>query len=64
MRNFPIVTAAKMDKFSVYHWLIVFIVVLLFGGRKIPQMTRGVGDGIHAFWESCLAGRERSQSFP
>jgi sec-independent protein translocase protein TatA len=50
MRNFPIVTEAEMGEFSVYHWLIVlFIVVLLFGGRKIPEMMRGIGEGIHAF---------------
>jgi sec-independent protein translocase protein TatA len=50
MRNFRVVREAKMGEFSVYHWLIVlFIVVLLFGGRKIPEMMRGIGEGIHAF---------------
>jgi sec-independent protein translocase protein TatA len=39
-----------MGEFSVYHWLIVLsIVVLLFGGRRIPEMMRGIGEGIHAF---------------
>lgn len=39
-----------MGEFSVYHWLtVLLIVVLLFGGRKIPEMMRGLGEGIHAF---------------
>jgi sec-independent protein translocase protein TatA len=40
----------KMGEFSVYHWLVVLcIITLLFGGRKIPEMMRGLGEGIHAF---------------
>jgi len=41
-----------MGEFSVYHWLIVLaIVVLLFGGRKIPELMRGLGEGIRSFKE-------------
>lgn len=29
--------------------LIVLVVLLLFGGRKIPELMRGVGKGIHSF---------------
>jgi sec-independent protein translocase protein TatA len=39
-----------MGEFSIYHWLIVLlIVVLLFGGRKIPELMRGLGEGIRSF---------------
>ena len=31
-------------------WLIIiFAIVLLFGGRKIPELMRGVGKGIKEF---------------
>jgi sec-independent protein translocase protein TatA len=39
-----------MGEFSFYHWLLVLlVVVLLFGGRKIPELMRGIGEGIKSF---------------
>jgi sec-independent protein translocase protein TatA len=39
-----------MGELSPIHWLIVLaIVVLLFGGKKIPEVMRGLGEGINAF---------------
>jgi sec-independent protein translocase protein TatA len=36
-----------MGEFSIYHWILVaLLVVLLFSGRKIPQVMRGLGEGI------------------
>ena len=29
--------------------IIVFIVLLLFGGRKIPELMRGLGQGVKEF---------------
>lgn len=29
--------------------VIVFLIVLLFGGRKIPELMRGVGQGLQEF---------------
>lgn len=29
--------------------LIIFIIVLLFGGKKIPELARGLGQGIREF---------------
>lgn len=35
-----------------YQWIIILIVVLLlFGGKKIPELMRGVGKGVRAFKE-------------
>lgn len=30
-------------------WFILAVVVLLFGGKKIPELMRGVGKGIREF---------------
>jgi sec-independent protein translocase protein TatA len=39
-----------MGEFSPIHWLIVLaIIVLLFGGKKIPEVMRGLGEGIRTF---------------
>lgn len=39
-----------MGSFSMGHWLIVLaIVVLLFGAKKIPELAKGVGKGIKSF---------------
>lgn len=39
-----------MGEFSPIHWLIVLaIIVLLFGGKKIPEVMRGLGEGIRNF---------------
>ena len=47
-----------MGEFSVYHWLVVLLlVVLLFGARRIPQLMRGLGEGIRALREG-LSGND------
>ena len=39
-----------MGTFSMSHWLIVLlVVVLLFGAKKIPELAKGVGQGIKDF---------------
>jgi sec-independent protein translocase protein TatA len=39
-----------MGEFSPFHWLVVLaIVVLLFGGKKIPEVMKGLGEGIRHF---------------
>ena len=46
-----------MGEFSIYHWLVVvLIILLLFGGRKIPELMKGVGEGIRSFKEG-MAGK-------
>ena len=40
-----------MGTFSIWHWLIVLVVVLVLfgGGGKIPKLMRDMGQGINAF---------------
>lgn len=39
-----------MGEFSPIHWLILIaVIVLLFGGRRIPEVMRGMGEGIRSF---------------
>ena len=41
-----------MGEFSPIHWLIVIaVIVILFGGRRIPEVMRGMGEGIRSFKE-------------
>jgi sec-independent protein translocase protein TatA len=46
------------------HWLVILVVVLiLFGGRKIPELMRGLGEGVRGFREG-MSGHGQSQSTP
>lgn len=39
-----------MGSMSVWHWVVVLLViVLLFGAKKIPELARGLGSGIKTF---------------
>jgi sec-independent protein translocase protein TatA len=50
-----------MGEFSAIHWMVVLaIVLLLFGGRKIPEMMRGLGEGIRSFKEG-MSGHNNPQ---
>ena len=36
-----------MGELSPLHWLIViFIIVILFGGKRIPEVMKGMGEGV------------------
>ena len=41
--------------------IILVIVVLIFGVNKIPQLGKGLGEGIRNFKSSLKAGQEESQ---
>jgi sec-independent protein translocase protein TatA len=46
-----------MGEFSPFHWMIVALVILvLFGGRKIPEVMKGLGQGIREFKEGMRGG--------
>jgi len=39
-----------MGTFSIGHWLVILaVVVLLFGAKKIPELAKGFGQGIKDF---------------
>jgi len=42
--------------------LIVAIVLLLFGGKKIPQLMRGLGSGVKEFKEGIKEGEDAVKS--
>jgi sec-independent protein translocase protein TatA len=53
-----------MGEFSPIHWLIILaIVLLLFGGRKIPELARGLGEGIRNFKEG-MSGKPHDSTPP
>jgi sec-independent protein translocase protein TatA len=41
-----------MGEFGIMHWLVVLAVVLIFfGGKRIPEVMKGFGEGIRNFKE-------------
>lgn len=51
-----------MDALSPMHLLIILLIVLvLFGGRKLPELMRGLGTGIREFKEGM---RDQPQTPP
>ena len=42
--------------------LIVVVVLLLFGGRKIPELMRGLGSGIKEFKNATKENDDKSDS--
>jgi len=42
--------------------LIVAVVLLMFGGKKIPQLMRGMGSGIKEFKDGMKEGEEGANS--
>lgn len=54
-----------MGEFSIFHWLIVLaIVLILFGGRKIPEVMKGLGEGIRNFKEGMSGTSSTPQAPP
>jgi sec-independent protein translocase protein TatA len=46
------------------HWLIIAVIVLiLFGGRKIPELMRGMGEGVRGFREG-MSGNQPKGNTP
>jgi sec-independent protein translocase protein TatA len=44
------------------HWLIILVIVLvIFGGRKIPELMRGMGEGVRGFKEGMSGHGAQSQ---
>ncbi|MGD0404733.1 MAG: twin-arginine translocase TatA/TatE family subunit [Candidatus Acidiferrales bacterium] len=48
-----------MEALSPFHLLIILaVIVLLFGGKKIPEVMRGLGEGIRNFKEGMHTGQQ------
>jgi len=41
--------------------IIVLIIVLLFGAKKIPQLMRGMGSGIKEFKDGMKEGEDKAE---
>ena len=57
MAIFNLVPAIGM--LSGWEWIIILVVVLLlFGGKKIPELMRGIGKGVRSFKEGLNEAKE------
>jgi sec-independent protein translocase protein TatA len=39
-------------------WIIIAVVLLLFGGKKIPELMKGLGKGMKEFKDATKDGKE------
>jgi sec-independent protein translocase protein TatA len=54
-----------MEALSPFHLLIILaVIVLLFGGKKIPEVMRGLGEGIRNFKEGMHTGQQTPPNPP
>ena len=54
-----------MGSFSIWHWLVVLLViVLLFGAKKIPELAKGLGSGIRTFKKELENEDEKKDDTP
>jgi cellulose 1,4-beta-cellobiosidase len=54
-----------MGEFSIFHWLVVLAVVLIFfGGRRIPEVMKGLGEGIRSFKDGMSGGAAAAAQAP
>ncbi len=54
-----------MEALSVPHLLVILvIVVIFFGGRRIPEVMRGLGEGIRSFKEGMRGDEKPSEDKP
>jgi TatA/E family protein of Tat protein translocase len=54
-----------MGEFSIFHWLVVLAVVLIFfGGRRIPEVMKGLGEGIRSFKDGMSGGAAATTAAP
>lgn len=57
MTIFNIIPAIGMP--TGWEWIIILIVVLLlFGGKKIPELMRGLGKGVKSFKEGIKEAKD------
>ena len=44
--------------------LILLIVIIIFGANKLPQLGRGIGEGLRNFKESIKSGSDEGKDKP
>lgn len=51
-----------MGSMSLVHWLIVLaVVILLFGPRRLPELAKGMGEAIREF-KKAVGGNEQQKT--
>jgi sec-independent protein translocase protein TatA len=54
-----------MEALSIPHLLIILVIVLIFfGGRRIPDVMRGLGEGIRSFKEGMHGDQQNPPTNP
>ena len=52
-----------MGRFGTTEWILIIVVVLLlFGGKKIPELMKGLGSGIKEFKDATKEDENNDQS--
>jgi sec-independent protein translocase protein TatA len=53
-----------MGEFSIFHWMVVLAIILIFfGGKRIPEIMKGFGEGIRSFKEG-MSGASHNPPTP
>jgi sec-independent protein translocase protein TatA len=53
-----------MGEFGIMHWVVVLAIVLIFfGGKRIPEVMKGFGEGIRSFKEG-MSGTSSTPTTP
>ena len=53
-----------MGEFGIMHWVVVLAVVLIFfGGKRIPEVMKGFGEGIRSFKDG-MSGTSSTPTTP
>ncbi|HKW32808.1 MAG TPA: twin-arginine translocase TatA/TatE family subunit [Candidatus Acidoferrum sp.] len=53
-----------MGEFSIFHWMVVLAIILIFfGGKRIPEIMKGFGEGIRNFKEG-MSGSSHTPTAP
>lgn len=54
-----------MEALSLPHLLVIFLIVMVFfGGRRIPEVMRGMGEGIRGFREGMNGPADKPAAAP
>ena len=61
-QNNSMETAVFLGMICGYQWLLIIVaLLLLFGGRKIPELMRGLGSGIKEFKDASKEDKDNKK---